>query len=108
MLSPARVDRCAAAIDKMNRRRIAVDRFVIEMPKRQVAPCLRKRLEILELFDGWDARKFFAEVVFVPIAIFFGMEEAIYIVEEIFFGDSFFFNAICLLKNIVNLILCYP
>ena len=68
---------------------MAIDGFVVEVPVREVSTGLRERLKILELLHRRNAGQFFAEIVPVPLAILRRMQQAVDVVENVFFGDDF-------------------
>ena len=53
---------------------------------RQVPPRFLEGAEILVSLHGGDAREFLAEVVRVAAAVVRGMQQAVNVVEEVFFG----------------------
>ena len=57
------------------------DGFVVEVPVGEVASRFGEGHEVGELFDGGDAGKFFAEVVFVTAAVFRGVEESVNVIK---------------------------
>ena len=65
------------------------DRLVFQMPVGEVAAGLRERLKILELLHRRNAGQFFAKIVLVPLAILRRMQQAVDVVENVFFGDDF-------------------
>ena len=59
--------------------------FVIQVPMCEIAAGLGEGAEVGEGFDGGDAREFLAEIVCVAAAVFGGMQQAVDVIEEVFF-----------------------
>lgn len=63
--------------------------LVIAMQVSQLAPCGDEGPKVNGLLHSRNARQFLGEIVGIAAAVVFGVQDAIYVVEEIFFGDSF-------------------
>jgi hypothetical protein len=62
--------------------------LVVEMPMGELAACGLKGAEIGVGLDGGDARELLAEVVGVAAAVVGRMQQAVNVVEQIFFADA--------------------
>jgi len=60
---------------------------MIQMPVGEIPTGLGRGAKIREGLHGGDAREFLAEVVRVAAAVVRGMQQAVNVVEEIFFGE---------------------
>ena len=78
---------CRAA-GEVERDGMLFDGFVVEVPVREVSTGPRERLKILELLHRRNAGQFFAEIVLEPLAILRRMQQAVDVLEEVFFGDG--------------------
>ena len=72
--------------------RMAGDGFVVQVPVGEVATRFLKGAEIGVDFDCGDARELFAEVIGITCAVVGGMQQAVDVVEKVFFGDATAFS----------------